>query len=52
VTPQYNWSIPGALKVAIDHLFHEWGGKPMFMVTYGARGGGKAAGHLRDIWTG
>src|ERR1700689_2210243 len=34
VTPQYNWSIPGVLKVALDHLFHEWVGKPAVIVSY------------------
>ena len=33
VTPQYNWSIPGVLKVALDHLFHEWLGKPAAIVS-------------------
>lgn len=52
VTPQYNWSIPGVLKVALDHLFHEWAGKPMVVVSYGGRGGGRAAAALKDIWQG
>lgn len=49
VTPQYNWSVPAALKNALDYLYHEWGGKPAGVVSYGARGGGKGAAHLRDI---
>ncbi|KAK2601775.1 hypothetical protein QQS21_004659 [Conoideocrella luteorostrata] len=52
VTPQYNWSIPASLKNALDYLFHEWNGKPVVIVTYGGRGGGKAADHLRQILTG
>ena len=52
VTPQYNWSIPASLKSALDFLFHEWGGKPAGVVSYGGRGGGKAAAHLRDVLTG
>ncbi|KAJ5764022.1 hypothetical protein N7533_002703 [Penicillium manginii] len=52
VTPQYNWSIPAALKNALDLLFHEWRGKPAAIVTYGGRGGGKAEGHLRQILQG
>jgi NAD(P)H-dependent FMN reductase len=52
VTPQYNWSIPGGLKVALDHLFYEWAGKPIVVVSYGGRGGGKAAAALKDIWQG
>jgi NAD(P)H-dependent FMN reductase len=52
VTPQYNWSIPASLKNALDYLFHEWAGKPVGIVTYGGRGGGKAGGHLQSILTG
>jgi NAD(P)H-dependent FMN reductase len=52
LTPQYNWGIPGALKVALDHLFHEWSGKPMMLVTYGGHGGGRCAVHLREVWKG
>ncbi|KAJ5171751.1 NADPH-dependent FMN reductase [Penicillium capsulatum] len=52
VTPQYNWSIPASLKNALDYLFHEWKGKAAGIVSYGSRGGGKAAEHLRGILTG
>lgn len=52
VTPQYNWSIPASLKNALDYLFHEWKGKPAGIVSYGSRGGGKAADHLKGILTG
>ncbi|KAJ5467506.1 NADPH-dependent FMN reductase [Penicillium sp. IBT 31633x] len=52
VTPQYNWSVPASLKNALDYLFHEWKGKPAGIVSYGGRGGGKAADHLRGILTG
>jgi len=52
VTPQYNWSIPASLKNALDYLFHEWKGKPAGIVSYGSRGGVKAADHLKDILTG
>ncbi|KAL1999384.1 hypothetical protein VTN02DRAFT_4593 [Thermoascus thermophilus] len=52
VTPQYNWSVPAGLKNALDYLFHEWTGKPAGIVSYGGHGGGKAAGHLRDILLG
>lgn len=50
VTPQYNWSIPGVLKVALDHLYHEWAGKPAVIVSYGISGGEKAAAALKEIW--
>jgi NAD(P)H-dependent FMN reductase len=52
VTPQYNWSVPAGLKNALDFLFYEWKGKPAGIVSYGGRGGGKAAAHLRDILNG
>ncbi|KAM0517733.1 hypothetical protein ACHAPE_004707 [Trichoderma viride] len=52
VTPQYNWSVPSSLKNALDYVFHEWSGKPAAIVTYGARGGGKAEVHLREILKG
>ncbi|KAG0652953.1 NAD(P)H-dependent FMN reductase LOT6 [Hyphodiscus hymeniophilus] len=52
LTPQYNWSIPGVVKVAFDHLFHEWKGKPMMVVSYGGHGGGKGAVHLKEVWKG
>lgn len=52
VSPQYNWSIPAALKNALDFLFHEWAAKPAIIVTYGSKGGGKAAVHLREILLG
>ncbi|KAL3461716.1 flavoprotein-like protein [Aspergillus heterothallicus] len=52
VTPQYNWSVPASLKNALDYLFHEWAGKPAGIVTYGGRGGGKAADHLQGILNG
>lgn len=52
VTPQYNWSFPAAVKCAIDHLFYEWVGKPAMIVSYGARGGGKANAQLREVLCG
>lgn len=52
VTPQYNWSVPASLKNAIDYLYHEWTAKPVLIVTYGSKGGNKAAAHLRQILTG
>jgi NAD(P)H-dependent FMN reductase len=52
VTPQYNWSIPASLKNALDYLYYEWKDKPAAIVTYGGRGGGKAADHLSGILQG
>ncbi|MCJ1305795.1 hypothetical protein MMC08_008611 [Hypocenomyce scalaris] len=48
VTPQYNWGYPAALKNALDYLFHEWTGKPAVIISYGSRGGGKAAAQLQQ----
>ena len=52
VTPQYNWGIPASLKNALDYLFHEWKGKPAGIVSYGSRGGAKAADHFRGVLSG
>jgi NAD(P)H-dependent FMN reductase len=49
VTPQYNWGYPAALKNALDHLYREWSGKPLVIVTYGGHGGGKCAEQLRQV---
>ncbi|KAJ7160241.1 NADPH-dependent FMN reductase [Mycena filopes] len=52
LTPQYNWGYPAALKLALDALYHEWTGKAALVVSYGSRGGGKAAGQLRQVLAG
>ncbi|KAJ7704967.1 flavoprotein-like protein [Mycena rosella] len=52
LTPQYNWGYPAALKLALDALYYEWAGKPALVVSYGSRGGGKAAGQLKQVLTG
>jgi len=52
LTPQYNWSIPAVLKNSIDFLYHEWKGKPVLVVSYGSRGGGKAAVALKEVCRG
>ena len=49
VTPQYNWGYPAVVKNAIDYLYHEWGGKPAMIVSYGGHGGGKSADQLRQV---
>ena len=50
VTPEYNHSIPGVLKNAIDYLFAEWNHKVAGVVAYGAENGARAAEHLRQIF--
>jgi len=49
VTAEYNRSIPGALKNAIDFLYKEWNEKAVGFVGYGAEGGARAIAHLRDV---
>ncbi|NBE99784.1 NAD(P)H-dependent oxidoreductase [Nonomuraea sp. KC401] len=49
VTPEYNASVPGALKNAIDFLYAEWNGKAAGFVGYGIQGGTRAVEHLRQI---
>jgi len=36
----------------LDHLFNEWGGKPVLVVTYGGRGGGKCEEQLKVVLSG
>lgn len=50
VTPEYNRSIPSALKNAIDYLYREWNDKAAGFVSYGSNvGGARAVEHLRLI---
>jgi NAD(P)H-dependent FMN reductase len=49
VTPEYNHSLPGALKNAIDFLFTEWNDKAAGFVSYGLHGGTRAVEHLRLV---
>jgi NAD(P)H-dependent FMN reductase len=47
VTPEYNHSMPAALKNAVDFLFAEWNDKAAGFVSYGINGGTRAVEHLR-----
>lgn len=50
VTCEYNHGYPGVLKNALDHLYHEWNGKPIAFVGYGySANGGRVISHLRDV---
>jgi len=49
VTPEYNHSIPGVLKNAIDYVYAEWANKAVGFVSYGVAGGARAVEHLRTI---
>ncbi|MRX49337.1 FMN reductase [Paracoccus sp. S-4012] len=46
---EYNHSITGALKNAMDQAFVEWNRKPMTALAYGSMGGTRALEHLRAI---
>lgn len=47
VTPEYNHSVPAALKNALDYLYAEWSDKPAGIVGYGVHGATRAVDHLR-----
>ena len=49
VVAEYNRSITGALKNALDQAYVEWAKKPMAAIAYGATGGTRAVEHLRMI---
>jgi len=49
VTPEYNHSIGGELKNAIDFLTSEFVHKPSAIASHGSVGGARAAVHLREI---
>jgi NAD(P)H-dependent FMN reductase len=49
VTPEYNRSIPGVLKNALDYVYAEWNNKAAGFVGYGLQGGARAIEHLRLI---
>jgi NAD(P)H-dependent FMN reductase len=52
VFPQYNWGYPAVLKNALDFLYEEWSGKPASFVTFGTRGGSRAAEQFATILMG
>jgi NAD(P)H-dependent FMN reductase len=50
VTPEYNHSIPGVLKNALDFAYTNWDRKVAGIVSYGfGANGARAAYHLRGI---
>ncbi|MEK4628457.1 MAG: NADPH-dependent FMN reductase [Solibacillus sp.] len=49
IAQEYNHSITGALKNALDYLRVEWNNKAAGIVSYGSVGGARAAEHLRGI---
>ncbi|CAN7255266.1 MULTISPECIES: NADPH-dependent FMN reductase [unclassified Paenibacillus] len=49
VVQEYNHSITGALKNALDSAREPWNNKAAGIVSYGSTGGARAAEHLRGI---
>ena len=49
VVAEYNHSITGSLKNALDQAYVEWVKKPMGAIAYGSMGGARALEHLRGI---
>jgi NAD(P)H-dependent FMN reductase len=52
VFPQYNWGYPAVLKNALDFLYWEWREKPVSFVTFGTRGGSRAASQIQGVLQG
>lgn len=51
ISPEYNHSVPGGLKNALDWVGTEWAGKPVGLIGYSITpfGGVRAVEHLRQI---
>lgn len=49
VTAEYNHSVPGVLKNALDYLYAEWNNKAAGFVSYGSAGGVRSVENLRLI---
>ena len=49
VVAEYNHSITGVLKNALDQAYKEWNRKPFTAIGYGGTGGARAVEHLRSI---
>jgi NAD(P)H-dependent FMN reductase len=49
VVAEYNHSITGVLKNALDQAYKEWNRKPFTAIGYGSVGGARAIEHLRGI---
>ncbi|WP_418793686.1 NADPH-dependent FMN reductase [Niallia taxi] len=49
IVQEYNHSITGALKNALDSARDAWNNKAAGIVSYGSTGGARAAEHLRGI---
>ncbi len=49
VVAEYNHSVTGPLKNALDQAYVAWARKPMAAIAYGSMGGARALEHLRNI---
>lgn len=49
ITPEYNRSVSGVLKNAIDFVDFQLDKKPVAIVAHGSTGGAQAVAHLRGI---
>jgi NAD(P)H-dependent FMN reductase len=49
VSPEYNRSIPGVMKNALDHVDYQLTKKPIALVTHGSTGGAQALAHYRGV---
>jgi NAD(P)H-dependent FMN reductase len=49
VVAEYNHSITGVLKNALDQAYKEWNRKPFTAIGYGGTGAARAIEHLRSI---
>lgn len=49
IVQEYNHSITGSLKNALDYAREGWNNKAAGIVSYGSTGGARAAEHLRGI---
>ncbi len=49
VTPEYNHSVPGVFKNAVDLIYPEWNNKAVAFVGYGADGATRAVEQWRSV---
>jgi NAD(P)H-dependent FMN reductase len=49
VVAEYNRSLTGSLKNALDQAYKEWVRKPFTAIAYGSVGGARALEHLRNV---
>lgn len=49
LTPEYNHSFSGYLKVMLDHIYNEFLGKPATLITFGGHGARKSYEALTEL---